>query len=73
MKLSVSLRDEDVEFLDQYSREHQIGSRSAALARAVKLLRAAQLGPSYAQAWREWDESGEAEVWESTASDGLAS
>jgi len=70
--MSVSLPDEDVEFLDHYSREHGIGSRSAALAKAVKLLRASQLGPAYADAWREWDESGEADVWESTSADGLA-
>lgn len=73
MKMSVSLPDEDVEFLDRYSREHRIGSRSAALARAVKLLRASQLGPAYAAAWHEWDESGEADVWDSTTADGLAS
>lgn len=73
MKLSVSLADEDVEFLDRYSREHRIGSRSAVLARAVKLLRASQLGSAYADAWREWDESGETELWEPTAADGLVS
>ena len=31
MKLSVSLPDEDVEFLDRYAAEHGIGSRSAAV------------------------------------------
>lgn len=70
--MSVSLPDEDVEFLDHYSRENGIGSRSAALAKAVKLLRASQLGPAYADAWREWDESGEADAWEPTSADGLA-
>lgn len=73
MKLSVSLADEDVEFLDRYGREHHIGSRSAVLARAVKVLRASQLGSAYAEAWREWEETGEAEDWESTVADGLAS
>lgn len=73
MKISASLPDEDVEFLDRYSREHDIGSRSAALARAVMLLRASQLGPAYAEAWREWETSGDADVWEQTAADGLAS
>lgn len=73
MKMSVSLPDEDVEFLDRYSREHRMGSRSAAMARAVKLLRASQLGSAYSEAWREWEESGEAEAWESTTADGLAS
>ena len=73
MKVSVSLAEEDIEFLDRYSREHHIGSRSAALTRAVKLLRASQLGPAYAEAWREWEESGEAEIWDPTVADGLAS
>ena len=72
MKVSVSLSREDVEFLDRYGREHHLGSRSATLARAVRLLRAAELGPAYADAWREWEESGEADVWESTTADGLA-
>lgn len=72
MKMSVSLSDEDVEFLDRYGREHHVGSRSAVLARALKLLRASQLGPAYADAWREWEESGEADAWESTTADGLA-
>lgn len=71
MKLSVSLPDEDVEFLDRYSREQRMGSRSAVLARAVKLLKASQLGPAYAEAWREWEESGDADAWEPTAADGL--
>lgn len=73
MKVSVSLPEEDVAFLDRYSREHHIGSRSAALTRAVQLLRTSQLGPAYADAWREWEGSGEADVWEPTAADGLAS
>ncbi|MFF5986936.1 ribbon-helix-helix domain-containing protein [Prauserella flavalba] len=71
MKMSVSLPAEDVEFLDSYAREHDIGSRSAALHRAVDLLRAAQLGDAYADAWAEWEEAGEAAAWEPTTADGL--
>lgn len=71
MKVSVSLPPDDIEFLDHYAREHEIGSRSAALHRAVELLKAAQLGDAYAQAWQEWDETGEALGWETTAADGL--
>lgn len=71
MKLSVSLETEDVEFLDAYAREVGLGSRSAAVARAVRLLRSAQLGDDYSAAWQEWESGGEARDWESVAADGL--
>jgi Arc/MetJ-type ribon-helix-helix transcriptional regulator len=72
MKLSVSLPAEDVEFLDEYARRQGIESRSAALHRAVRLLRATGLGSAYEDAWDEWHESGEAELWDVTAADGFA-
>lgn len=70
MKVSVSLPDEDVEFLDEYAAS-QGGSRSAIVHKAVRLLRASQLGPAYEEAWAEWAESSDAELWEPTANDGL--
>ena len=71
MKLSVSLPDEDVKFLDEYARSEGIKSRSAVVQRAVRLLRAAELGPAYAQAWQEWDASGDADLWETVSADGI--
>jgi Arc/MetJ-type ribon-helix-helix transcriptional regulator len=71
MKISVSLPDEDIEFLDEYARSLGVGSRSAVIQRAVRLLRATELGPAYAEAWEEWQTSGEAEIWESTVADGI--
>jgi Arc/MetJ-type ribon-helix-helix transcriptional regulator len=71
MKVSVSIPDIDIDFLDSYAHEHGIESRSAAIQRAIRLLRASDLGDAYEMAWREWDESGEAELWEPTAADGL--
>jgi Arc/MetJ-type ribon-helix-helix transcriptional regulator len=71
MKVSVSLPDEDIEFLDAYARSVGARSRSAVLQRAVRLLRATELGPAYAQAWQEWDAGGDSEVWESVSGDGL--
>ena len=71
MKISVSLSDEDVVFLDEYARELKLASRSAVIQRAVRLLKASGLATAYANAWEEWDESGDAQVWESTAKDGL--
>ena len=72
MKLSVSLPEEDVAFLDEYGRAIGERSRSAVIQRAVRLLRATELGPAYAQAWEEWAEDGAA-AWEPVVADGLDS
>jgi Arc/MetJ-type ribon-helix-helix transcriptional regulator len=72
MKVSVSLPDEDVEFLDQYAKTQGYDSRSAVLHKAVRLLRAAELGADYANAWDEWSESGDAADWDAVVVDGLA-
>jgi len=71
MKLSVSLADEDVEFLDRYARTHGYGSRSAVLQKAVRLLSNAGLEDAYLAAWVEWQRSDDAELWETTIADGL--
>ena len=71
MKLSVSVSDEDVEFIDRYASEHDVGSRSGVVQRAVALLRAAELGDDYVAAWDEWAVS-DAEVWEPSTGDGLS-
>lgn len=71
MKLSVSLPKEDVAFLDAYAASQGYRSRSAAVRAAVRLLRSTKLGDAYAEAWHEWVNSGEDEVWEAVAADGL--
>ena len=71
MKLSVSLPEEDVEFLDEYAKGQGIASRSAVVQRAVRLLRATGLALAYAAAWEEWETSGDAEAWDSVVGDGL--
>ncbi|MFP5318616.1 MAG: ribbon-helix-helix domain-containing protein [Acidimicrobiia bacterium] len=71
MKLSVSLPDEDVEFIDQYATAHAVDSRSGVLKRALSLLRASELGEDYAAAWGEW-ESSDGDVWETTIADGIS-
>jgi Arc/MetJ-type ribon-helix-helix transcriptional regulator len=73
MKVSVSLPGEDVQFLDEYAQEQGLESRSAALHRAVRLLRTAELGGTYEAAWEEWAAGGDASLWETTTSDGLTS
>jgi len=71
MKLSVSLGEDDVRFLDEYATAHGAASRSAVVQRAVALLRANELSDAYVQAWDEWSDSGDAAAWESTAGDGV--
>lgn len=73
MKVSVSLPGDDVQFLDSYAKEQGLESRSAAVHRAVRLLRTAELGGTYEAAWDEWAAEGEAGLWDSTAGDGLGS
>lgn len=73
MKLSVSLPDEDVEFLDAYAAAEGFASRSAVVHRAIRLLRAAGLGPAYEDAFADWERTGAAEEWEATTADGLRS
>ncbi|MBA3476428.1 MAG: antitoxin [Actinobacteria bacterium] len=73
MKVSVSLPGDDVQFLDDYAKEQGLESRSAAVHRAVRLLRTAELGGTYQAAWEEWAAEGEADLWGSTTGDGLAS
>ena len=51
MKVSVSLADTDVAFLDDFARKSGLESRSAAIQQAVRSLRVAELGESYAAAW----------------------
>jgi Arc/MetJ-type ribon-helix-helix transcriptional regulator len=72
MKLSVSLPEEDVQFLDRYAASQGMASRSAAVHKAVRLLRASELGPAYEEAWAEWEEGEDAELWDSATGDGLA-
>ena len=72
MKLSVSLPDEDVAALDDYARAQGLKSRSAALQRAIRMLRYPALAQDYAEASDEWEASGEEAAWEATAADGLA-
>ena len=72
MKVSVSLPDEDVEFLDAYAESQGIASRSAAVHKAVRLLRASELSPAYEQAWADWAGSEDEDLWDRAADDGLS-
>lgn len=71
VKLSVSLSEEDVRFLDAYTRAQGLASRSSAVHHAVRLLRRAELSAAYDEAWETWSESEDAEMWEGAAADGV--
>jgi Arc/MetJ-type ribon-helix-helix transcriptional regulator len=72
MKVSVSLPEEDVEFLDAYASSKGFASRSAVVHKAVRLLRASGLGGAYEDAWQEWATESDGDVWDVTIDDGLA-
>ncbi|MDX3577989.1 MULTISPECIES: ribbon-helix-helix domain-containing protein [unclassified Streptomyces] len=72
MKISVSLPQEDVAFVDEYAARTEADSRSAVIHAAIELLRADQLEAEYAEAFQEWDGSEDAGFWDRFAGDGLA-
>jgi len=71
MKVSISLPDGDVEFLDAYAQSRGIESRSAVVHKAVRMLRASELGEAYEGAFTSWADEGEDAVWDAVAADGL--
>jgi Arc/MetJ-type ribon-helix-helix transcriptional regulator len=72
VKVSVSLPEDDVEFLDTYAQREGCTSRSAVVHRAVGMLRASELGSAYEQAWAEWATNDDSAAWDTTSVDGLA-
>ena len=69
MKVSISLSDDDLAFLDAYAARAGVPSRSAVVQIAVRQLRATELVDAYGAAWDEWESSGDASLWDSTAGD----
>lgn len=67
MKLSISLPDDDVAYLDEAVESGAYASRSAAIARALRLMRSAELGDVYDLAFKEWALSGDSEAWDATS------
>ena len=71
MKVSVSLPAEDVAFLDTYAEAQGIESRSAAVHKAVGLLRASELGDAYEGAFDSWQRDEKDQAWDAAIADGL--
>ncbi|MGW0843604.1 ribbon-helix-helix domain-containing protein [Streptomyces sp. NPDC002787] len=72
MKISVSLPQEDVTFVDEYAARTDADSRSAVIHAAIELLREAQLEQQYTEAFAEWDGSEDAAFWDQFSGDGLS-
>ncbi|MZD08221.1 antitoxin [Streptomyces sp. SID5785] len=72
MKISVSLPQEDVAFVDEYVTGRAADSRSAVIQTAIQLLRESVLESEYLEAWDEWYESEDAALWDRAAGDGIA-
>jgi Arc/MetJ-type ribon-helix-helix transcriptional regulator len=71
MKVSVSIPDEDVAYLQAQVEAGRFPSRSAALHAAVRGLRDRDRSADYAAAWEDWAASDDAALWETTIADGL--
>ena len=72
MNLSISLPEENSDFLGGNAHDHGIESPSAAVHGENRLPRASRLGSAYAGPWQEWTQAGGAQPCNVTARDGLA-
>lgn len=71
MKISVSLPQEDIAFVDEYASRTEAASRSAVIHAAIEALRMAALEGEYVAAFEEWAGSEDAELWDRAAGDGM--
>jgi Arc/MetJ-type ribon-helix-helix transcriptional regulator len=72
MKVSVSLPEDDLQYVDDYARRRGSSSRSSVLHEAIDLLRMSEMDDAYEAAWDEWERAGEGPAWSGTAADGVA-
>ncbi len=72
MKVSVSLPEDDVAFVDQYARRRGSASRSSVIQHAIELLRMSELEDAYADAWDDWERGGDEATWSLATDDGIA-
>jgi antitoxin ParD1/3/4 len=70
IKLSVTIEPTLLDFLERYQASHARKTKSAVVEEALTLLR--ELERAYCEAAQEWLENPDAQLWESTAGDGLA-
>lgn len=70
VKISVSIPDDDVAFVDTYAERHTT-SRSAAIHAAIETLRRLDVAAEYEHAFAEWETSADTALWEGVAADGV--
>ena len=63
MKFSINLPAAELNFLDKCVEDGRYPSRSAVVLDALRLLRSAEMGAMYADAFTEWDKSKEGIDW----------
>jgi putative addiction module CopG family antidote len=71
VKVSVSIPEEDLAYVESQIAAGRFPSRSAVMHAAIKSLRTRDLEAQYAAAAKEWVESGEDVVWDAAIADGL--
>lgn len=71
VKLSVSLSDSDVAYVDEIARVERSGNRSAVIHDMVRLFREIRSEDDYVKAFEEWDGSEDQKLWDSALMDGL--
>ncbi len=72
MKISVSLPEEDVAFVDEYAHETVCRVPVRGDSRAIELLRASRLEAEYEAAFAEGDAGEDAKFWDGSSADGSA-
>ncbi len=70
VKLSVSLSEDDLVYLDKIAADLK-DNGSAAIHKLLRIQRELDAETAYAQAFDEWENSGEQAIWDGTAGDGL--
>lgn len=67
VKISISLDEADVAYLDAERLSGHFATRSAAIQAALKALRESRLTDAYAEAFAEWDDT----AWDAATGDGI--
>lgn len=65
-KFSVSIPQQQFDFIENYQAKHHFASRSEVIKEAIALLQASQLEACYREANKEIDDA-----WDSTVADGI--
>ncbi len=70
-KLSISVKDNWLSFIEEYQKNYNIKSRSEVLERGLAALKQLELQDQYHLAYKEWFNSDENDIWDLTTADGI--